>query len=147
MSNPQTHVHFYSSEGFEGTDLGCTWLMIWPLPASTGEKYRLKENYFCLLWVSEPERTWHLCSVVERSREGGSAHRELSRERALMLYNHLQANLNVLNFRLINQVVRIPCFYDAQWGNPAEISFNSFDVVLVPTTSPQFIPCGEMVQQ
>lgn len=32
-------------------------------------------------------------------------------------------------------------------GNPEEISFNSFDMVLAPTTSPQFILCGEMVQQ
>lgn len=32
-------------------------------------------------------------------------------------------------------------------GNPEEISFNSFDTVLVLTTSPQFIPRGEMVQQ
>lgn len=32
-------------------------------------------------------------------------------------------------------------------GNPEEISLNSFDVVLVPTTSPPFIPRGEMVQQ
>lgn len=35
---------------------------------------------------------------------------------AFKLYNYLRANLNVLNFRGINQVFRFLRFYDAQWA-------------------------------
>lgn len=63
---------------------------------------------------------------------------------ALMLYNHLQANLNVLSFRWINQVFRICCFYDVQWGK----SWRDFfwyppcHLCLSPVNN-----VGEMVQQ
>lgn len=132
MSQPQICVHFYSSWGFRGTDPGWIWAMIWSLPASTGEKYCLKENYFCVLWVFQPDRRWPLCSVVVRSREGGSAHRELSQKRTCIWVRCLDALQSPTGkFECFELQMNKSGFQDllllwcAVGGNPEGISFGT----------------------